>query len=53
VGSKDTVTPKPGEDRVSYLKRWKTKQKQLADYVKSMARAPQRTLDDWAENPPQ
>jgi len=53
VGNKDTVTPRPGESRVSYLQRWKTRQKQLADYVESMAKAPQRTLDEWSESPPQ
>jgi len=29
------------------LKAWRTKQKQLADYLAKMKRAPQRTLDEW------
>ena len=49
MGNKDTVTPIPGESRASYIKRWKTRQKQLADYAACMAKAPQRTLDEWSK----
>ena len=31
------------------MKRWKTRQKQLADYIEGMNRAKQRTLDEWSE----
>jgi hypothetical protein len=41
------VTPLPGESRASYIKRWRTKQKQLADFMEGMTRAKQRTLDEW------
>ena len=47
MGNKDTVTPIPGESRDSYMQRWRTRQTQLADYAKRMAKAPQRTLEDF------
>ena len=47
MGSKRTITPLPGEGQAAYQKRWRTRQKQLADYIKGMARAEQRTLEDW------
>ena len=47
MANKDIVKHIPGEDRDSYMKRWRTKQTQLADYTKRMAKAPQRTLNDY------
>jgi len=47
VANKDIVKPIPGESQASYMTRWRTKQTQLADYAKQMAKAPQRTLEDF------
>lgn len=47
MGKDKPITPHPGEDRASYLKRWKTRQTELADHIKGMARRKQRTLDEW------